>query len=82
MSHIAVLTANVVADTPWPGQGEIDANPSPEPNVNKTNETETATNAPAMMAAQEAAEPARAYSARGSNVCAILFPVVSCAIAA
>ncbi len=31
MSHIAVVTANVVAVTPWPGQGEIAAKPSPEP---------------------------------------------------
>jgi hypothetical protein len=74
MSHIAVVMANVVAVTPWPGQGEIDANPSPEPSVNSTNETDAATAAPAMMAGQEAADPARADFARVSNVCSISFP--------
>jgi hypothetical protein len=68
MSHIAVLTANAFAVTPWPGHGEIDANPSPEPSANSTNETDAATDAPAMMAGQEAADPARADSTRVSNV--------------
>jgi len=76
MSHIAVVTAKVVALTPRPGHGEIDANPRPEPSANNTNETDAATNAPAMMAGQEAADPTRAYSARGSIICSIfLFPV-------
>jgi len=74
MSHIAVVMANAFAVTPWPGQGEIDANPRPEPSANSTNETDAATNAPAMMAGQEAADPARADSARGSKVCSISFP--------
>jgi hypothetical protein len=77
MSQIAVVIANVVALTPRPGQGEIDANPSPEPSASNTSETDAATNAPAMMAGQEAADPPRAdsASARDSNVCSIfLFP--------
>jgi hypothetical protein len=75
INHIAVVTANVVAVMPWPGQGEIDANPSPDPSANSTNDTDAATNAPAMMAGQEAADPTRAYSVRGSNVCSISFPI-------
>jgi hypothetical protein len=74
MSQIAVVMANAFAVTPWPGQGEIDANPSPEPSAKSTSETDAATNDPAMMAGQEAADPARAASARASNVCSIAFP--------
>jgi hypothetical protein len=75
MSHIAVVIANVVAVTPWPDQGEIAANPSAEPSASNSNETDAATNAPAMMAGQEAADSRRADSARGSNVCSISFSV-------
>jgi hypothetical protein len=79
---MAVVTAKVVADTPWFGQGDIDANPRPEPSANNTNETDAATKAPAMMAGHDAADwdtedeaTARAYSARGSGDCSIfLFP--------
>jgi hypothetical protein len=74
MSHIAVVMANVLAVTPWPGQGEIDANPSPEPSASSTNETDAATNAPAMRAGQETADLASAVSARDSNIWSILIP--------
>jgi hypothetical protein len=74
MSQIAALAANVVAETPRAGQGEMDAKPRPDPNTNNTKETAVATNAPAMMAPQDAALP-RACSARGSAICSILFPV-------
>ena len=56
MSQMAVVTVNVVADTPRPGHGDISANPRPDPNASKISDTETATNAPAMIAAHEAAD--------------------------
>src|SRR3982074_2044676 len=59
ISHMDVVTANVVAVMPRPDQGEIAASPSPEPSAKSANETAVATNAPAMMAGQEAADPAR-----------------------
>jgi len=46
----------VVADTPWPGHGDIAANPRPAPNTKRIKETAAATKAPAMMAGQEAAD--------------------------
>jgi hypothetical protein len=79
MSQIAVVTVNVVADTPRSGQGEIDANPMPEPSANKTNETPAATKAPAMIAGQEAVDkalaaidPAPTPAVRASNVCSMM----------
>jgi hypothetical protein len=75
MSHIAVVTANVVAVTPRPDQGEIAANPSPEPSASNTNETDAATNAPATMAGQVAADPPRGDSVGDSNTCSMSFPV-------
>ncbi|HTB65140.1 MAG TPA: hypothetical protein VK727_02865 [Steroidobacteraceae bacterium] len=56
ISQMAVVTANVVIEMPWPSQGEIEAKPSPDPSANKTSDTETAANAPAMMADQEAVD--------------------------
>jgi hypothetical protein len=71
ISQIAVVIANVVAVAPWPGHGEISAKPSPVPNANNTTETDAATNAPAMIAAQDAAEPPGALPGRASIDCSM-----------
>src|SRR5665213_471981 len=81
MSQIAVVTAKVVAEAPWLGQGETAAKPKPEPSATRMSVTDAATNAPAMIADHDAADfvaaagnPAAPGSVRVSNVCAILFP--------
>ena len=53
---MAVLIANVVTETPSFVQGETEANPSPEPSVIMISVADTATNAPAIMDGQDAAD--------------------------
>jgi hypothetical protein len=71
MSQIAAFTVKPVADAPCPGHGDTMAKPRPEPNASSTIEAAMATNAPAKIAGQDAAdllhpdEPAPAAS--GSN---------------
>jgi hypothetical protein len=55
MSQMAAVTAKVVPDTPWLGQGDIEANPRPDPKDSNINETDAATNAPENIAGQETA---------------------------
>jgi hypothetical protein len=59
MSHIAPEIAKVAADAPRFGHGDIAANPSPEPKANSRMENAMAATAPARIAPQETAAPAR-----------------------
>jgi Protein of unknown function (DUF3035) len=72
MSQIAVVTTNVVADTPLSAPDEIEAKPRPDPNAKNISEAAIATNAPAAIAGHDAAdfpdvtgEPTSTASARG-----------------
>jgi hypothetical protein len=53
---MAVVMANVVADAPRSGQGEIEANPMPDPRAIKMTLAAAATKAPAMMDGHDAAD--------------------------
>jgi hypothetical protein len=67
---MAVITVKVIAETPRFGQGEMDANPSPDPRASRINEAAAATNEPAMIAGQDAADAA-ADSARLQGRCTV-----------
>jgi hypothetical protein len=75
MSQTAALTVKPVADTPCPGHGDTIAKPRPEPNASSMADEAMATNAPAKIAGQDAAdllhpaapEPA-ASGSRGSEI--------------
>ena len=56
MSHIAAFTVKPVAEAPWPGHGETMAKPKPEPNASNMADAAIATNAPAKIAGQDAAD--------------------------
>jgi hypothetical protein len=56
MSPIAVITENVVSETPLLGQGDTEARPRPEASANRISETAAATTAPAMIAAHDTAD--------------------------
>jgi len=59
MSHMVLATVKLLAERPWPDQGETEASPSPAPKVTKTTERATAATAPARIAPQDAARLAR-----------------------
>jgi len=56
MSHIAVITVNVVAEAPCPGHGDTEANPKPAPTARSMRDTDAATTAPARIAGHDTAE--------------------------
>src|SRR5450631_2988490 len=56
-------TEKPAADIPRSGQGDMEANPRPVPRVRRMRDTDTATIAPARIAPQEAAGPARSRAA-------------------
>jgi hypothetical protein len=56
MSPIAVITENVVNETPLLGQGDTEARPRPEASASRISETAAATTEPAMIAAHDTAD--------------------------
>jgi hypothetical protein len=55
---MAVITVNVVADTPLFGQADTEARPNPDPSAASTREAAAATNAPAKIAGHDTADTA------------------------
>jgi hypothetical protein len=56
MSHIAVITVKVVAETPELDHGDTEARPKPDPSARRINDDEAAAKAPAIIAGQLIAE--------------------------
>jgi hypothetical protein len=52
---MAVITVNVVAEAPEPGQGDTEASPMPDPKARRIKEVAAAATVPAMMAGQDTA---------------------------
>jgi hypothetical protein len=58
---MAVITVNVVADTPLFGQADTEARPNPDPSAASTTEAAAATNAPAKIAGHDTADTADSW---------------------